>query len=322
MRVKAMMLMELFWMSAEDLEYQVNDRMSFQRLLRLELQHEVPDSTTIRLFVEHITEAQAKEDLYVICHARLSAAHLVVNQGKIIDASVVNAPIQNNKRGDHEIVGNGEVPANWSVRKRAQKDMDVKWAKKNSRYYHGYKNHVKVDSGWKLIKHYLGTAASVTDAEMALDLMDERNQGMDFYPGKGYNWQDVKAGIVLAKMNDRTHKKARRNKPLTAQEEERNKELSRTHVRVEHVFGSMNKQLHGISVYYIGLVRASVSHRPLQPVLHMLRSLHPIPAQSPWESCDPLGRESLKTGEKASILTRETSVQMDGAIKWDTSYHT
>ena len=204
MLFKAVVLMELYGLSAEALEYQINDRRSFQRFLGLEPQHQVPDSTTVRLFVEHLTRAKAMEGLFVAYHARLSTAGLVVNEGKIIDASMVHAPIQHNKREDRELLENGELPANWSSRKKAQKDLDATWAKKNSKSYHGYKNHVKVDAGSKLIDHYVVTTASVTDGEMAWDLLDERDQGQDLYADKGYDWEDVKDGITLAKI-ERPH---------------------------------------------------------------------------------------------------------------------
>jgi transposase len=100
MLFKAVVLMELYGLSAEALEYQVNDRRSFQRFLGLQPQHQVPDSTTVRLFVEHLTKAKAMEGLFASYHARLSKAELVVNQGKIVDASMVHAPIQHNKRED------------------------------------------------------------------------------------------------------------------------------------------------------------------------------------------------------------------------------
>ncbi len=243
MMFKAIVLMELYGLSAEALEYQINDRASFQRFLGLEPQHQVPDSTTVRLFAEHLTKAKAMEQLFAAYHARLSAANLVVNEGKIVDASMVHAPIQHNGRDDREKLENGEVPENWSSRKKAQKDLDADWTKKHGKSYHGYKNHVKVDAGSKVIDHYVVTPASVSDGKMAWELLDEADHGQSFYGDKGYDWQDVKDGIALAQMKDCVLKQPRKNKPLSEQDKQRNKELSRVRARVEHVFGSMNKQL-------------------------------------------------------------------------------
>ncbi|MBK6408981.1 MAG: IS5 family transposase [Flavobacteriales bacterium] len=280
MMFKAIVLMELYGLSAEALEYQINDRASFQRFLGLEPQHQVPDSTTVRLFAEQLTKAKAMEQLFAAYHARLSAAKLVVNEGKIVDASMVHAPIQHNGRDDREKLEDGKLPENWSSRKKAQKDLDADWTKKHGKSYHGYKNHVKVDAGSKLIDHYVVTPASVSDGKMAWELLDEADQGQGFYGDKGYDWQDVKDGIALAKMKDCVLKQPRKNTPLSEEDELRNKDLSRVRARVEHVFGSMNKQLHGLSVRCIGLARATFRVGLTNLCYNLLRSLHLIPRSS------------------------------------------
>ena len=87
----------------------------------------------------------------------------------------------------------------------------------------------------------------------------------------------MKDGIALAKMNDCVLKQARRNGPLSEQEEQRNTELSRSRARVEHVFGSMNKQLHGLSARCIGLMRATFRVGLTNLCYNILRSLYLIP---------------------------------------------
>ena len=42
------------------------------------------------------------EQLFAAYHARLSAAGLVLNEGKIIDARMVHAPIQHNSRDEND----------------------------------------------------------------------------------------------------------------------------------------------------------------------------------------------------------------------------
>ena len=50
-------------------------------------------------------------------------------------------------------------------------------------------------------------------------------------------------------------KPARRNTPLTRQEEETNREISRVRARVEHVFAMMSGQAGRIFQRYIGMAR-------------------------------------------------------------------
>lgn len=257
MMFKIIVLLELYALSAEAMEYQINDRASFQRFLGLEPQHLVPDATTIRLFAEQLTNAKAMEQLFAAYHARLNAAGLVVNEGKIIDASMVHAPVQHNSRDENDQLKNEEIPSDWSAPKRAQKDLDATWTKKHGKSFHGYKNHVKVDAGSKLIDLYAVTTASVSDGTMAWELLDERDKGQELYADKGYAWAEVRRGVRKARMKDRILKQARRGRPLSERDKRRNTLLSRTRARVEHVFGSMNKQLGGLSVRGIGLVRAT-----------------------------------------------------------------
>ena len=277
MMFKIIVLLELYGLSAEQMEYQINDRASFQRFLGLEPQHHVPDATTIRLFAEGLSTAGAMTKLFANYHARLSAAQLVVNQGKIIDASMVHAPVQHNSRDENEQLKNVEVPSNWSARKLAQKDLDATWTKKHGKSYHGFKNHVKVDAGSKLIDHYVVTTASVPDGEMAWELLDAKDKGQELHADKGYDWAQVKSGVRKARMKDRILKQARRNKPLSECQKRINTERSRVRARVEHVFGSMNKQLHGLSVRTIGLVRATFRVGLTNLCYNILRSFYLIP---------------------------------------------
>ncbi|MCF6365717.1 MAG: hypothetical protein L3J35_05890 [Bacteroidales bacterium] len=52
---------------------------------------------------------------------------LVVNEGKIIDASFVEVPRQRNNRDDNKKIKNNEIPEDWKnkPRKLSQKDNDV-----------------------------------------------------------------------------------------------------------------------------------------------------------------------------------------------------
>lgn len=280
MMFKIIVLLELYGLSAEAMEYQINDRASFQKFLSLEPQHQVPDATTIRLFAEQLTKAKAMEQLFAAYRARLSAARLVINEGKIIDASMVHAPVQHNSRDENDRLKNEEIPANWSARKKAQKDLDAKWTKKHGKSYHGYKNHVKVDAGSKLIDHYVVTTASVADGDMAWELLDPQDKGQELHGDKGYDWAEVKRGVRKARMKCRILKQARRNTPLTERQKRINTERSRVRARVEHVFGSMNKQLHGLSVRCIGLVRATFRVGLTNLCYNILRSLYLIPNSS------------------------------------------
>ncbi len=271
---KMLVLGRVYQLSHEALEFQVNDRRSFQEFLDLEPQHEVPDSTTLYAFANHLAHSGTMPKLFAHFHQRLVGAGLVLNEGKIIDASIVKTPVQRNSRDENDKLREGEVPQDWSPAKARQKDLDADWTKKHGKSFFGYKNHVKVDGGSKLIDHYEVTTASVHDSQVAWDLLaPQADKGQELYADKAYDSADVKKGIRLAKMKSRLLKSARRNTPLTPRQKALNTKLSKVRARVEHIFGAMDKQLGGLRTRAIGLVRATFHTGLTNLCYNLLRTL-------------------------------------------------
>ena len=128
---KVLVLQALYNLSDEQTEYQILDRMSFMRFLGLELCDAVPDARTIWLFREKLIAAEAVEKLFAQFDAMLSAAGFTASGGQIIDATFVEVPRQRNSRDDNETIKKGGVPADWNGKKKAHKDTDARWTKKN-----------------------------------------------------------------------------------------------------------------------------------------------------------------------------------------------
>ena len=61
---KLLLLQKLYNISDEQLEYQVNDRLSFMQFLGLNLSDAVPDGTTVWLFLQQLTDAGLVEELF------------------------------------------------------------------------------------------------------------------------------------------------------------------------------------------------------------------------------------------------------------------
>lgn len=74
--------------------------------------------------------------------------------GQIIDATIVTAPRQHNRREENETIKAGATPQEWKdePNKNRQKDKDARWTKKHGRCYFGYDNHVNIDRRHKLIR--------------------------------------------------------------------------------------------------------------------------------------------------------------------------
>jgi transposase, IS5 family len=161
MLFKALIIQSLYNLFDDQLEYQIIDRASFKRFLGLKKSDKVPDSKTFWLFREQLIEKDVIIGLFKIFNETLDAAGIFANEGKMVDASFVEAPRQRNTREENKhIKETGTAPEGWKEKphKLAQKDVDARWTKKNNTVFYGYKNHVKADTKTKLIEEYTVTA--------------------------------------------------------------------------------------------------------------------------------------------------------------------
>jgi IS5 family transposase len=150
------------------------------------------------------------------------------------------------------------VPSSWqdNPNKLAQKDTDARWTKKNATNFYGYKNHVKADTGSKLIVKYLVTDASVHDSQALDALLDERDKGQEFYADSAYTGENAEKVYTKNEVTNKVHEKGYKNKPLTEGQRISNKAKSKIRARVEHIFGFVENSMNGSFIKTIGIKRA------------------------------------------------------------------
>lgn len=253
---KILVLQALYNLSDEQTEYQILDRQSFMMFLGLELCDDVPDARTIWLFRETLRKAGGVEKLFEIFDGMLNHHGFAASGGQIIDATFVEAPRQRNNHDDNEKIKNGEVPSDWSDKKKAHKDTDARWTKKGGVAFYGYKNHANVDVKHKLIRKYKVTDASVHDSQELDCVLDPNNDSQDTWADSAYRSDEQEERLKEKGCPSHIHERAYRNKPLTKEQEAANTERSRVRVRVEHVFGHIETSMHGCYVRTIGIARA------------------------------------------------------------------
>jgi transposase, IS5 family len=258
---KIVILQRLYNLSDEQIEYQINDRLTFMRFLNLNLCDDVPDSRTIWLFKEKLACTGVGEKLFNKFKNVLEEKSLIVNEGSIIDASFVEVPKQRNNKEENNDIKNGKIPEEWQKEENAdklnQKDTDARWTKKNNVSYYGYKDHVKVDSKSKLITKYEVTDASVHDSQALGNLLDKNDKGKTIHGDSAYAGQEET--IKKKKVKNQIHEKGYKNKPLTDEQKALNKIKSKIRVRVEHVFGFIENSMKGSFIRSIGMVRAKLN---------------------------------------------------------------
>src|ERR1019366_7310535 len=110
---RMLVLQSLYNLSDEQVEYQVSDRMSFTRFLRLGIEDCIPDGTTLWLFREALGKAGLIEKLFKRFSRHLEAKGYIARGGQMVDATIVPVPKQRNSREENEAVKAGKTPGAW-----------------------------------------------------------------------------------------------------------------------------------------------------------------------------------------------------------------
>ena len=79
---KILILQRYYNLSDDQVEYQINDRMSFMRFLDLSIADDIPDSKTVWNFREQLILCGAIEELFTLFIGELETLGLIVNEGK------------------------------------------------------------------------------------------------------------------------------------------------------------------------------------------------------------------------------------------------
>lgn len=254
---KVMFLQRLYGLSDEQTEYQIKDRTSFREFLGILTVSDVPDARTIWKYRESLSRSGGYDAMFKDFYDHLATLGLIVNEGKMIDASFVVAPRQRNTREENAAIKDGKGEGLWNDRpnKKCHKDTDARWTKKRDETFYGYKNHAKVCVKTKLITGYDTTDASVHDSRQASELVDDNDaEGETFWLDAGY--VGTEKGFVEKDMNPLIHEKGYRNHPLTDEQKASNRIKSKIRSRVEHVFGFIERSMGGLVFRGVGMTRA------------------------------------------------------------------
>ena len=272
---KILILQRYYNLSDDQMEFQINDRMSFMRFLNLTIADDIPDSKTVWYFKEQLIDIKILDSIFTLFLEHLSKIGLVANEGKIIDASFIEVPIQRNSKEKNDLIKEGKGAELWADKpnKKAQKDVDARWTKKNNINYYGYKNHTKADVKSKIITNFQVTDASVHDSQVLNNLLTDSDKGEDFYADSAYTGEKQEEIIEKKGMINKVCEKGYRNKPLTEQQRNNNTEKSRIRSRVEHIYGFMENSMNGMYLYSIGIERISAAICLMNLTYNMFRKV-------------------------------------------------
>jgi transposase, IS5 family len=260
MMFKILILIEYFGLSDEQAEFQITDRFSFMRFLGLRTSDKVPDQNTIWNFREQLKPGDIVKQLFDRFHHQLKSLGMIVNKGKIIDANIVEVPIQRNSQEENKELQAGRTPSEWKSEpsKLSHKDTDARWSRKNGEDYYGYKNTIKIDRKKKFIDTYTVCDAATHDSIAGKKVLSKGDEGQPLYGDGAFTGEPFEQVVARCGMKNRIHEKGYRGHPLTKRQKERNKAKSKVRARVEHVFGFLHQVTGGIFIRTVGLARATI----------------------------------------------------------------
>jgi IS5 family transposase len=275
---KMLILQQLFNLSDEELEFQVNDRRSFEEFVGLGVMNSIPDATTIAFFRERLRNAEVIEELFEMFETYLRSQGLQARGGQIIDATLVPVPKQRNTREENAEIKAGRRPEGWeeNPERLRQRDLDARWVKKNGISHYGYKNSICIDVDHGFIRRYVVTPANIHDIQMLPHLLDPENEHDYVWADSGYSGDCFEDLLSLGGFECLIHEKGARNNPLTEAAKELNRIKSAIRACVEHVFGGMTMSMGGKLTRKVGLPRTQAWWGLKNLTYNFLRFLHSI----------------------------------------------
>ena len=246
MMVKVLLLEQWYSLSDPQMEEALWDRISFRRFVGLGLGDDTPDYSTISRFRTELAKRGLSEKLFEELVAQLEKQGLMVKEGTLMDATLVEAQVK-------------RPPLSAGLGARSATDPDADWGftggKRQSRF--GYKVHIGVDEGTGLVRKAVLTPAKVNESEVADELINGDEGAV--YGDRAYESRERRKRLKSQGINDRImHRSHKNQKGLPHWQKRRNELISPIRKKVEKVFGTLKRSYGYSRVRYRGLERNGV----------------------------------------------------------------
>jgi IS5 family transposase len=229
-----MMLRKWFGLSDVQTEQQIRDRISFRLFLGLSLTDATPDHSTIRKFNARLTESGRCSDVFDGVLAHMSAKGLLVQNGSIVDATLLETG-RGSKREDGT----------------STRDPGATTTAKGHLPYFGFRAHIRTDTKAVIRDYRFDTARESEHTHFDGLIAGEKAA---VYADAGYmkharSQQLEDAGIFAGIM----HRRVRGQKDLTDEQKGHNRFCAKVRAFVEHPFGWLKNM--GYKIRYRGVRR-------------------------------------------------------------------
>jgi transposase, IS5 family len=254
--LKCVMLQKWYGLSDPQLEEQLRDRISFRRFVGLSMEETTPDETTLVKFRERLREHGCASTIFEAALESLRTRGLVLKQGSIVDATIVDAP-------------QGRKVKQLDGSERHTRDRCASYTKNHGTLRHGYKAHVTTDTRG-VITDWVFDTASPHDSNHIDQLTATEQTAV--YADSAYSSQERRERLKEKKITDRiVHKRVRGQAELSAQQKVHNTACSRVRAFVEHPRAWMVKMGY-LATRYRGLARNALDFALLAVAYNFKRS--------------------------------------------------
>jgi IS5 family transposase len=231
-------MQQWYGLSDPAMEDALYDIESMRRFVDIDMEVDViPDETTILNFRHLLEEHDLTKQVFEKTNKYLSEKGLLLREGTIVDATIINAPSSTKNRDN-------------------TRDPEMKQTKKGNQWYFGMKAHIGTDTGKGLAHNIVVTNAAVHD----LQVMDKLLHGEEavVYGDKAYNNEAKKTDFESRGIAWRITRKANRGQQLTPEDKDYNHCQSQIRAKGEHAFRIVKHVWHYQKVRYKGLYKNAV----------------------------------------------------------------
>ncbi len=209
-------MQQWYGLSDPAMEDALYDIESMRRFANINLEVDtVPDETTILNFRHLLEEHNLTEKVFAKIRRYLSDKGLLLREGTIVDATIINAPSSTKNRD-------------------RSRDKEMHQTKKGNQWYFGMKAHVGTDTKRGLVHRIVVTDASVHDSQVMDDLLHGEESLV--YGDKAYANEVKKSEYERRGIEWHVSRKGKKGRPLIPEDQEWNREQNRTRSKGEHAF--------------------------------------------------------------------------------------
>lgn len=275
LKFRMLVLQALHGLSLEQTEYLVHDRLSWMGFCGLGPGDAVPDANTLWDFREALIRAKLLDGLFFRLDEAIENAGYLPMEGRIVDATLVQAPRQRNSDAEKQQIREGKKSDEiWPDKpaKSRQKDTDARWTVKQGKPgaprrdgkpqtplqipVFGTKNHICIDRRHGLIRRQIVTAASAHDgARLREGLLDGDNLCSKVWADSAYRSAENERFMEEHGLKSEVHRKKPKGNAMPRNIARANGKRSKLRARVEHVFARQKGPMK-LFVRTIGQARA------------------------------------------------------------------